>query len=253
MGRVPQHNLAVAVSCNFDPVSATALAGRVADVFLPPVDSAALARDRAQRPVAVTGVDVTSRQGVFFDEKTGDAMRLDVNNGRLMIPNGPPLVPVSATSFRPPRPSMFFRSADDFTLTFVDPDHIEIKSMEGAVTRYRRARPFSPSASELQQLDGRYESSELGSVFEIVAGAKSVAMRLESDRAKSIDFTPVERDVYMFRGMILRFKRDANGKVTGFTYENPVAKGIEFTRAGDRKADAAPSSLRWRTVKVAVD
>ena len=242
MGRVPQYNLAVAVSCNFDPVSATALAGRVADVFLPPVDSAALARDRAQRPVAVTGVDVTSRQGVFFDEKTGDAMRLDVNNGRLMIPNGPPLVPVSATSFRPPRPSMFFRSADDFTLTFVDPDHIEIKSMEGAVTRYRRAQPFSPSVSELQQLDGRYESSELGSVFEIVAGAKSVALRLESDRAKSIDFTPVERDVYMFRGMILRFKRDANGKVTGFTYENPVAKGIQFTRAGDRKAEPAPSA-----------
>src|SRR4029079_13127022 len=70
MGRVPANGLAVAVSCNFDPVSASNLAARVADVFLPPVDSAALAKDRASRPVAVPGVDVSSRQGFFFDDKT---------------------------------------------------------------------------------------------------------------------------------------------------------------------------------------
>ena len=242
MGRVPEHGLAVAVSCNFDPVSATALAGRVADLFLPPVDPQALARARARAPVAAPGVDVGSRQGLFFDERTGEPMRLDVNNGRLMAANGPALVPVSASTFRPPRPTMFFRSNDDFVLTFVDPDHIEIKSMEGQVTRYRRAQPSSPVADDLQALDGRYDSPELGSVFEIVAGTNAIAMRLENAPERSLQLTPVERDTYMFRMMIVRFRRDAGGKVVGFVYDNPLVKGIQFTRIGDRKTAAAAAS-----------
>jgi hypothetical protein len=253
MGRVPQHGLAVAVSCNFDPVSASNLAAKVADVFLPPVDSAALARDRARRPVAAPGIDVSGRAGLFFDAKTGEPMRLELTNGRLAISNAMPLVPVSATTFRPSRPSMFFRSADDFVLTFVDPDHIEIKSMEGIVSRFNRAQPMALSAADLHDLDGRYESSELGSIFEIVPGNNSVAMRFENAREKSVEFTPVARDVFMARMMVVRFQRHANGKVKGFTYENPVAKGIQFVRAGERKADegsAAASPLQAASPKL---
>jgi hypothetical protein len=242
MGRVPEHGVSVAVSCNFDPVSATALAGRVADVFLPPVDSQALARARAKAPAAVAGVDVTSREGLFFDERTGEPMRLGVNNGRLMIANGPPLVPVSASSFRIQRPTTFFRSQDDFVLNFVDSDHIEIKSMEGQVTRYRRAKSYTPPDTELQSIDGRYESKELGSVFELVPGKNALTMRMAGAPDKSMELTPVERDTYMLRMMIVRFRRDASGKVTGFVYDNPVVKGIQFTRLGDRKSAAAATA-----------
>ena len=245
MGRVPEHNLSAAVACNFDPVSATALAGRVIDdVFLPPADTAALARWRASRPMAAPGVDVSSRAGLFFDERTGEPMRLGVNNGRLQIVNGPPLVPVSATSFRVPRPTTFFRSQDDFVMTFTDADHIEFRSMEGQVTRYRRARPYTPTAADLQALDGRYESAELGSVFEIVPGTNSIAMRFENAPEKSVELTPVERDTYMIRMMMVRFRRDASGKVTGFVYDNPVVKGIQFTRIGERATAATTSAPR---------
>ena len=245
MGRVPEHNLSVAVSCNFDPVSATALAGRIIDdVFLPPVDAQALAAWRATRPVAAPGVDVSSRAGLFFDERTGEPMRLGVNNGRLQIANGPPLVPVNAASFRITRPTTFFRSQDDFVMTFTDADHIEIKSMEGQVTRYRRAQPYAPTPAELQSVEGRYEAPELGSKFEVVPGTSTIALRFENAPEKSMDLTPVERDTYMLRMMIVRFKRNAGGKVTGFVYDNPVVKGIQFTRVGDRAtavAAAAPA------------
>lgn len=237
MGRVPEHGLSVAVTCNFDPVSATALAARVADLFLPPVDPKA----KEPGPVAAQGVDVSGRAGLFFDERTGEPMRLAVGNGRLTIANGPPLVPVSADRFRPPRADLFFRSQDDFELAFPDPDHIEIKSMEGQVTRYRRAQPWTPTAADLQAADGRYESRELGSVFEIVPGTNALALRLEGAPEKSMELTPVERDTYMLRMMIVRLRRDASGRVTGFDYGNPVAKGISFTRLGDRKG-AAPAA-----------
>ena len=243
MGHVPEHNLSAAVSCNFDPVSATALAGRVIDdVFLPPADTAALARWRASRPSAAPGVDVSGRAGLFFDEGTGEPMRLGVNNGRLLVANGPPLVPVSATTFRIQRPTTFFRSQDDFVMTFTDADHIEFKSMEGQVTRFRRAQPYQPTAAELQSVDGRYESAELGSVFEIVPGANRIAMRFENAPEKSMDLTPVERDAYMLRMMIVRFKRDASGNVTGFVYDNPVVKGIQFNRVGERKSATAAAT-----------
>ena len=243
MGRVPEHNLSVAVSCNFDPVSATALAGRIIDdVFLPPVDPRALAAWRATRPVAAPGVDVSSRAGLFFDERTGEPMRLGVNNGRLQVFGGPPLVPVSATSFRIQRPSTFFRSQDDFVMSFVDADHIEIMSMEGAVTRYRRAQPYTPTPAELQSVEGRYEAPELGSMFEVVPGTNAIALRFENAPEKSVDLTPVERDTYMLRMMMARFRRDAGGKVTGFVYENPVARGIQFTRVGDRAPSAAAAA-----------
>ena len=238
MGRVPEHRLSVAVSCNFDPVSATALAARVADVFLPRLDSSAKHPGR----VAVAGVDVSGRAGLWFEERTGEPMRLGVSSGRLAIANGPAIVPVSASSFRPARADLFFRSQDDFELTFPDADHLEIRSMEGQVTRYRRAPAFTPSASDLQSLDGRYESTELGAVFEIVPATNAIAMRFESTPEKSMQLVPVAPDTYMLRMMVVRFRRDANGRVTGFTYGNPVVKGIEFVRLGDRKGAASAAA-----------
>jgi hypothetical protein len=185
---------------------------------------------------------VSGRAGLFFDERTGDPMRLGVSNGRLMIANGPALVPVGATSFRPPRADLFFRSQDDFELTFIDPDHIEIKSMEGLVTRYRRAQSWTPTAADLQSVGGRFESRELGAVYEIVPGLNTLAMRLEGAPERSMELAPVERDTYMLRMMIVRFRRDASGRVIGFDYGNPVVKNIAFTRLGDRKsAVTAPS------------
>ncbi len=231
MGRVPKRGLSVAVSCNFDPVSATALGGRVADLFLPPVDPSW----KRPGPPAVTGVDVSGRAGLFFNERTGEPMRLAAApNGRLAVANGPQLVPVSASSFRPPRADLFFRSQDDFELSFLDPDHFEIKSMEGQVTRYRRAQSWTPTAADLQSVDGRYESKELGAVYEIIPGTSAITMRIEGASERSMELTPVERDTYMLRMMFVRFRRDVSGKVTGFDYGNPVVRNISFTRLGDR-------------------
>ena len=235
-GRVPEHGLSVAVACNFDPVSATALGGRVADLFLPPVDPSW----KRPGPVAAAGVDVSGRAGLYFDERTGEPLRLGVGADRLTIANGPALVPVSASSFRPPRTDLFFRSQDDFVLAFPDADHVEIRSMEGEVTRYRRARPWTPTAADLQAVAGRYESQEVGAVYEIVPGANAITMRLEGTPERSLELAPVERDTYMLRMMIVRFRRDADGRVVGFDYGNPLVRSLPFTRVGALAATTAP-------------
>ena len=240
MGRVPEHGLSVAVACNFDPVSATALAARVADLYLPP--GPRMTRAQAANSAGAAGVDVSGRAGLYFDERTGEPMRLVVSEGRLRIANGPPLVPVTQDRFRSPRPDLFFRSQDDFELSFESPDRIAIKSMEGQVTRYRRAQPWTPTAADLQSVDGRYESRELGTVFEILPGTDGLVMRFERAPEKALTLTPVERDHWMRSMMVVRFRRDGSGKVVGFDYGNPVVRNISFTRLGDRTRSAPTSA-----------
>jgi CubicO group peptidase (beta-lactamase class C family) len=241
MGHVPDHGLSVAVACNFDPVSATALARSVGELYLPPLSASARA-EAVAAAAGAEGVDVSGRAGLFFDERTGQPMRLVASEGRLRIANGPLLVAQAQDRFRPVRPDMFFRSNDAFEMTFPSNDRIEIRSMEGQTTRYRRAQPWSPTAADLQAVDGRYGSAELGSVFEIVPATKALTMRFEKAPDKALELTPVERDTYMLRMMIVRFRRDANGRVTGFDYGNPVVRSIAFTRLGDRDAATASAT-----------
>ena len=249
LSRFPDHGLSVAVLCNFDPVSATALGARVADLYLPPVDSQAVVAG----PVAASGVDVTSRAGLYFDEGTGEPLRLVVNGGRVTIANGPPLVAVSAERFRPQRASLSFRSQDDFELSFDGPDQMAIRSMEGQTTRYRRAQPWTPTAADLQTVDGLYESKELGTVFEVITGANALTMRIEGSADRSLELTPVERDTYMRSLMIVRFRRDANRRVIGFDYGNPLVRSIPFTRLGDRRpAATTPPPTTPRTPTAAL-
>jgi CubicO group peptidase (beta-lactamase class C family) len=244
MGRVPEHGLSVAVMCNFDPVSATALAARVSDLYLPPVGAATAENGP---PPAIAGdalLDVNSKAGLFFNERTGEPMRLAVDRGRFRVADGPGLVRVTNDRYRRWGAALSFMSQDEFELHFSSNDQFELKSKEGQVTRYRRAQPHAPSPADLQALAGRYESDEIGSVFQVAAGANGLEIRLEHAPARVLAFSPVERDVFQLSRMTVRFRRDGSGKVTGFEYSNPVVKGIGFTRLGDRKgATSAPAQV----------
>ena len=248
MGHVPEHGLSVAVACNFDPVSATSLARSVADLYLPPLPASAKAEVAAAATDAA-GVDPSSRAGVYFDERTGEPMRLVVTGGRLRIANGPPLIALAQDRFRPPRPTPFFRSQADVELVFPSNDRLELRTKEGETTRFRRAQPWTPSPADLQSVDGRYESKELGTVFEIVPGTNALTMRFERTPDKSLELTPVERDTYMRSLMVVRFRRDGSGKVVGFDYGNPVVRNIAFTRLGDRTSGTAASTSAAAAVK----
>jgi CubicO group peptidase (beta-lactamase class C family) len=239
LGRVPEHRLSVAVMCNFDPVSATALAGSVADLYLPPVPQTA--ESSAGAADAGPKVDVTGRAGLFFNERTGELLRLVVNEGRLQVPGGRPLVTVSENRFRNPRGDTFFMSQDEFELHFPSPDRLELKSMEGITTTYRRAQPYSPTAVELEALAGRYRSDEIGAVFEVAPAEGGLSIRLAHAPKTALMFRPVERDVFLGGRMMVRFQRDAAGKVVSLDYSNPAVRSVRFVRVGDLAAASGPA------------
>jgi CubicO group peptidase (beta-lactamase class C family) len=237
-GRLLAHGLSIAVLCNADATSASDLAGRVGDHFLNAAGAATADATRAPATVnegaGVTGPDLNSKAGLFFSERTGEPLRLSVNNGRLSIVGGSALVSVTTDRFRNPRGNLFFMSQDEFELHFLSQDQFELKSMEGKSTRYRRAQPYAPTPADLQAFAGRYENDEIGSVFQMVPKKDGLMMRFELSPDKALEFRPVDRDTFQLSRVTLRFLRDKDGKVVAFDYSNPVVRNIKFTRLNDR-------------------
>lgn len=236
LARFPEQGLSVATMCNAgETATGGAYARRIFDLIVPTAEAEAKAP-----PVAsaggnnVEGLDVKSKAGLFFSEATGQPLRLDADNGRLRVAGGPVLDAVTKDRFRNPRGSLRFMSQDEFELNFVSADRIELKSMEGKTTRYRRALPYAPNADDLKAFAGRYGNDETRAVFEMAPGQGRLMVRVSSNESQAFEFRPVDRDTFQRGGMILRFSRDKAGHVVAFLYSNPTVRNIEFTRLSDR-------------------
>jgi CubicO group peptidase (beta-lactamase class C family) len=238
LGRLPAHGLSIAVLCNSDEASATALARRASDQFLPvAVAETAEAKTTAAavESAGVTAPDLNSKAGMFVSERAGDPLQLIVNKGELRIPGlRAALKPIAKDRFRNPSGDLFFMSQDEFELHFLSQDEFELKSMEGQTTRYRRAQPFAHTPADLDAFGGRYASDETGSAFRVVPGKDGLVVHLEGSSGKGSEIRPIYRDTFQISRVTVRFLRDKDGKVVAFDYSNPVVRNIKFTRLGDR-------------------
>lgn len=233
--RLPEHKLSLAMTCNVDGGASSGYASRIFDLFLPPAPPP----PQAANTGAAAG-DLSGKAGLFFNEQTGEPLRLVANNNTLSIAGGGPLVALANDRFKNQRSSLSFMSQDEFELRFLSANQFELKSMEGKTTRYRRPAPYSATADDLQNYAGRYESSEIGSIFQAVPGKNSLTIRLEISPNIALELSPVERDTFQFRGMMtVRFHRDKSGKIFAFDYSSPLARNIRYTRMGDLTESSA--------------
>lgn len=237
LGRYPEQGLSAVVLCNSDEASATSSAARLLDMFLPATTPSAAGNKLP--PVAAKGVDtvglqLNSKAGLYFNEVSGEPVRLVVDRGRLRIASGPALVAQSADRFKRWGAAVEFMSADEFEIRFLSPDKFELKSMEGKTTLYRRAKSSAPGPDVLKPFAGRYKSDEMGAIIRIEPKGDRLIMLLEHAPSRKIELSPVEADVFQFARILVRFKKDGSGKVVGWEYSNPVLRNVKFTRLGDR-------------------
>jgi hypothetical protein len=149
-------------------------------------------------------LDVKSKAGLFFSEVHGQPLRLAVDNGTRRIAGGPVLHRLTEDRLRNLRGALRFMSGDEFELHFVSPDLVELKSMEGETTRYRRAQPYAPTADDLKAFAGRYENNETRAVFDTVPGKAGLIIRVSWKDSHASEFRPVDRDAFQLGGMIVR-------------------------------------------------
>ena len=232
--RFVDQDFSVAVLCNAGEVSDDRddYAGYIFDLFM--ADKGLRRPPPPAPPANAAGVepaDITSKAGLFFNERTLEPLRLIANNGRLAVaPLGGPLVAVAKDRFRNARPSTDFMSNDDFEIRFMSPDQFELKSMEGAITRYRRAQPHTPTAEDLKALAGRYESDELLATLDITPGKQGLMIRLNSARPLGGEYRAVDPDTFQFGAFTMRFRRDNAGRIVALDMTNPALRNIRFTR-----------------------
>jgi hypothetical protein len=230
LGRFPKHGLSIAVLCNVEPISATNLSYRIADLFLPMEGVKELEGD-GPPPAIPEGIDVSGKTGLYLNDETGEFLNIAVERGYLRIAGGPGLVPVTGERFRRWGSALQFISQDAFELNFVSPDEFEFKSMEGRKTRYRRAKPFAYSAEDLKAFAARYESSEIGSVLKVEPGEKGLVVTLDHAPEKKLEFDAVGPETFLWnKRMMIRFHRSASGKIISMDYTNPVLSKVNFSR-----------------------
>lgn len=233
IGRYPEQGLSIAILCNSDAVAATALAHRVADLFLIPANSPEV---EAGPPPTLTGdtlQEANNKAGLYFNEQTGEPLRLTVDRGRFRVAGGPGLAPLTKNRFRRWGATVWFMSQDAFELHFSSPETLELKSMEGKTTRYHRSRPYAPTETDLKEFAGRYQSDEIGAFFDLVPEKDVLKGRANDMRGEGLPFKPVNNDTFQLGGVMLRFLRDKAGKVVALNYSNPVVRNIKFTRLND--------------------
>ena len=237
LGRYPEHELSIAIQCNTDAMGTTAMARRIFGLYVPAADAQRGANSLP--PIAADGVDpagldLKSKAGLFFSEATGEPLQLAVDRDRLRVAAGPALVAQSKDRFKRWGASLEFMSGDEFEVSFLSQAQFELKSMDGKTTRYRRAQSYAPTADDLKAFAGRYESTEIGTVFQVESKGNSLAVRLEHTPSRSLELKPVDRDTFQISRMFMRFIRDKAGRVVALDYSNPVIRNIKFTRLSDR-------------------
>lgn len=228
-GRLSQHNLSIAITCNQDGTARSAFAGRIFNLFLPP-GSVNENPPPANLNTVATG-DLRGRAGMFFEEKTGQPLRIALHNGGLTIPGGGPLAPLALDRFKNQRTTPFFMSETEFELQYLRNERIELKTKDGVVAHYRRARAWTPTADDLKALAGTYRSDELTATFE--ATPTKDGMNVRANYANTIEFKAVEKDTFQVNQSLIRFQRDTAGKVVGLEYTNPLLRKVMFTRSGN--------------------
>jgi CubicO group peptidase (beta-lactamase class C family) len=231
--RFPEQRISIALLCNGGDSTEGTNPRRIYELLAPDVaalDNEPPAREDEAAGAPAPDVDVQGRAGLYFSEERGQYLRLGVDDGRLRIQGGPRLVTVSEDRFRNAEGTLSFMSEDEFELRFTSPDAFDLVSMEGEATCYRRARPYAPTAAEMEAFAGRWQSDELGAVFTVEPGEGGLLVRLNGGPPAGIEFEPVDTDTFQRARMIVRFRRGPDGGVVEMVHSNPVMRNVPFTR-----------------------
>ncbi len=250
VGRLPKEGVSLALVCNGGEFTDDGnYEAGILDLLVPAPTASAAAAAPPAAAAEVATADLDSRAGLFFNERTGEPLRLVVNDGGLRIAGGPRLVALGNDRFRNPRGALSFMSQDEFELHFVSRDQLELKSMEGRTTRYRRARAYAPGAADLAAFAGRYETDEIGAV-EVSAAGNGLSARLNN--SPTLEFAPVDPDVFQRGPMTIRFRRDPAGTVIGLDLTSPALRNAHFPRRSDAASNPAPVQTQTASAELRV-
>jgi CubicO group peptidase (beta-lactamase class C family) len=217
--RFPDQHLSVAVLCNVDSARATQYAHDVADLYLgdrlkpvPPVKS----------EIMLLGEETDNLVGVYRNRQTGVPIVLtrDRNGVRVERGRGGVLAFIS--------PSRFV-DATGQTWDVDGRGALHVTDEFGTVDVYERALTAKPTAAQLQELAGTYESAEAETTMTAAVEDGGLVLKRRPDA--TIKLTPVYADAFNAGSLgVVIFRRDATGNVAAFSVVQDRVWDLRFAR-----------------------
>jgi CubicO group peptidase (beta-lactamase class C family) len=231
--RFPEQRTSIAVLCNVSNSGPSRLANEVADILLADRlarrDSSG-APARARAAAAVNARVLATYAGWYRDPATEELRVVEIRGDTLFVGTGDDereaLVALEEGRFEASRRRSelrFERAASGGAPRLVESEG------GGRPVTYERYQPASYDAGRLGAFAGEYVSDELDIRWTLAIDSG----RLEARLAGAADRTlhPTVADTFRDAdGVVLRFRRDATGAVTGFTVDAGRVRGIAFAR-----------------------
>jgi CubicO group peptidase (beta-lactamase class C family) len=215
LARYPDQRVSVAVLCNVNTGGATQAARGVADIYL----GDRLNPSSLSATHTLTETDASRIAGMYRHVNRGTVVVLVRDQNGVRVDRGQPLFATSATRF--------VTSGGD-TWTFDGRGGVRMTDEFGTIDTYERVEPATPSVDQLKALAGTYSSGEAETTFTVAVEGNSLVLKQRPDRV--IRLTPVYGDTFAGSVGGVIFRRDAAGRVTGFSVVQDRVWDLRFTR-----------------------
>jgi hypothetical protein len=230
--RFPEQRFSVICLSNLATFEPTALAKRVADLYLE-----GQFREETSTPVqeislALSPADLADRTGDFINPKTGTVLNLSLKDGKLIVshPSGLVFQIVPTGQGR-------FRSVDapaDLMLAFEEPSageamRLQVRVEDEESVAFQAIERTSLKPQELEEYAGEYYSDELGVIYQFLIRDGTLVLKLGYDPEEP-PLQPTIRDEFSVKDRSLQFVRDAQGRISGFNARSDRVVNVWFAR-----------------------
>ncbi len=240
--RFPEKNFSVICLCNLGATNPSALAQRVADVYLADAyakeepKSAAANSAGAPPPVTLSEEELKRWASLYRNPISGDLRRVSYADKKLWL-----------APFAGPRRELAPLAADRFRVMALDPPlELSFSTVQGkAQLRWKRGdspaetlvavESVSPTPAQLAAYTGTFYSEELDTTYRLSVENETLVVRQKGPAARAL--TPTTRDAFIGSGgAAFEFQRTAPspgnplGRVTGFLVHAGRIRNVSFSR-----------------------
>ena len=234
MLRFPEQKFSVICLCNLGSVDATGLATKVADIFLEKqLKQTANASGAVSEPtfLKLSEQELAGVTGLYFNPTAVTHRRVIVKDGKLMfVINANYAIELKAVSagrfLMPDIPTKV-------EISFSPPQPGKVKNMQVVVNGgkpeiFETIKPATYTPEELSKFAGTFYSEELDAKYILNIKENKLIVRLGSEE------NPLEAlftDAFASpQGQIIRFKRDQQNRIAGFSLSSVRVKEILFSK-----------------------
>lgn len=227
--RFPDQHFSVAVLGNVAGMDPGKLVRQVADNYLADEFKQASEPATLAKP-AVTGMETPStRAGIYYAAATSEILLLEVRDGKLVIPNGPELVPLA-----PGRYGLANDPAVEFHfVTVKEAQQVHKIRSTGKPIIYEALPGVHPTADQLAEYAGKYYSPELDVIYTVLVneGQLLLHQRKYGDAPMQPAFADAFKCAAMNGTLDLLFHR-RDDWVSGFKLSTGNLRNLRFVRLG---------------------